>query len=228
LKIKSAMAALGHYEAPDWGLSQFPDPALFKAIQAFQRKHGLKVDGVMKPGGPTEASLRATLTPQQTGTALYAMARTIQALGRNGDTLLAHITPEEAHLLDAITDGASINPTTGLLEFWSAKGGYSGPDRTHTPKESGKSSSFDASADHKQNQASANRAFTREGNGRDNSADTRATGGQDTLGGGNSLTASSNTKPAPSTKTDQDEGAARRSRTVLAPDNDPSFTAGFF
>jgi peptidoglycan hydrolase-like protein with peptidoglycan-binding domain len=134
LKIKSAMATLGYYEVPEWGLSQFPDPALFKAIQAFQRKHGLKADGVMKPGGPTEASLRATLTPQQTGTALYATARTIQALGRNGDTLLAHITPEEAHLLDAITDGASINPTTGLLEFWSAKGGYSGPNRTHTPK----------------------------------------------------------------------------------------------
>lgn len=50
------------------------------------------------------------LTPQQTGAALYATARTIQAQGRNGDTLLAHITPEEAQLLDAITDGASIVP----------------------------------------------------------------------------------------------------------------------
>lgn len=225
--MKSALGALGHYETPDWGLSQFPDSALFKAIQDFQRKHGLKVDGVMQPGGPTETSLRARLTPQQTGAALYATARTIQALGRNGDTLLAHITPEEARLLDAITDGATINPTTGLLEFWSTKGGYSGLDRTHTPKESQKSSSFDASADHKENQAAANRAFTREGSGSDNSADTRAPGGQDTLGGGNSLTATSNTKPAPSIRTDQDVAAARRALTVLAPDNDPSFTAGF-
>lgn len=28
-------------------------------------------------------------------------------LGRNGDTILAHITPEEARLLDRITDGGT-------------------------------------------------------------------------------------------------------------------------
>jgi len=36
-----------------------------------------------------------------------------RALGRNGETLLAHITPAEARLLDAVTDGGSINPQPG-------------------------------------------------------------------------------------------------------------------
>ncbi|NQU57719.1 MAG: hypothetical protein HQ513_10825 [Rhodospirillales bacterium] len=32
--------------------------------------------------------------------------------------MLAHLTREEAEVLHAITDGGSINPKTGLLEFW--------------------------------------------------------------------------------------------------------------
>lgn len=115
LKIKSALGVLGHYEAPEWGLSEFPEPSLFQAIQTFQRQHKPQVDGVMKPGGPTEDSLRVSLSPNQTDTALYATARTLQSMGRNGDTILAHLTPGEAQLLDRITDGASINPATGLL-----------------------------------------------------------------------------------------------------------------
>lgn len=45
-------------------------------------------------------------------------AKRLARLGRHGDTLLAHITPQEARLLDRTTDGGSINPTTGLLEFF--------------------------------------------------------------------------------------------------------------
>jgi hypothetical protein len=39
-------------------------------------------------------------------------------MGRGGDTILAHINPEEAMLLDAVTDGGSINPITGMPEFF--------------------------------------------------------------------------------------------------------------
>lgn len=38
--------------------------------------------------------------------------------GRGNDTLVAHITPEEAILLKAHGGSGTINPHTGLLEFW--------------------------------------------------------------------------------------------------------------
>jgi len=118
VKMKSALGALGHYAAPDWGVSQFPDAALFDAIKRFQKSQGLKTDGAIKPGGETEAALSQALTPRRATTALQATAQAIQKMGRGGDELLAHITREEAALLNRATDGASINPQTGLLEFW--------------------------------------------------------------------------------------------------------------
>ena len=45
------------------------------------------------------------------------MAALLQGMGRGGDTILAHINPQEAMLLDAVTDGGSINPVTGMPEF---------------------------------------------------------------------------------------------------------------
>ena len=38
--------------------------------------------------------------------------------GRGGDTMLAHITPKEAALLKALGGSGTINPRTGLREFW--------------------------------------------------------------------------------------------------------------
>lgn len=49
-----------------------------------------------------------------------------QEMGRNGDTLLVHINPAEAELLDKVTDGGSINPITGLPEFSDGAWGDSG------------------------------------------------------------------------------------------------------
>ena len=46
------------------------------------------------------------------------MAAALQHMGRRGDTLLAHINPREAALLDRVTDGGSINPKTGILEYF--------------------------------------------------------------------------------------------------------------
>ena len=45
------------------------------------------------------------------------MAALLQGMGRGGDTILAHINPQEAMLLNAVTDGGSINPITGMPEF---------------------------------------------------------------------------------------------------------------
>lgn len=50
------------------------------------------------------------------------LAAALAGMGRKGDTILAHITPEEADLLHRSTDGGSINPVTGLPEFYDDSG----------------------------------------------------------------------------------------------------------
>lgn len=55
------------------------------------------------------------------------MAAALQKHGRKGDTILAHINAQEAALLDRITDGGSVNPKTGLPEFFGSE--YGGGDR---------------------------------------------------------------------------------------------------
>lgn len=50
---------------------------------------------------------------------LASLAETVQSAGRNGDTMLAHITPEEAGILKLLGGSGTINPQTGLPEFFS-------------------------------------------------------------------------------------------------------------
>jgi hypothetical protein len=45
----------------------------------------------------------------------------IASLGRNGDTMLAHVTPAEMRMLKAHGGAGTINPRTGLPEFFSLK-----------------------------------------------------------------------------------------------------------
>lgn len=52
---------------------------------------------------------------------LADMASYLASQGRYGDTMLAHITPEEAQLLKARGGAGTINPTTGLPEFFLKK-----------------------------------------------------------------------------------------------------------
>ena len=46
------------------------------------------------------------------------IAQGIASLGRNGDTMLAHITPGEARMLRRRGGSGTINPATGLPEFF--------------------------------------------------------------------------------------------------------------
>jgi len=110
LAAKTFLQDQGFYHSPDWGLSQFPDRAMFDGLKAFQKSNGLRVDGVMNPGGESEATTQR----------LQAHALNLQSLGRNGDTILAHINPAEAQLLKAKGGAGTINPNTGLLEFFKA------------------------------------------------------------------------------------------------------------
>ncbi len=53
---------------------------------------------------------------------LRKIARLLQDKGRNGDTILAHINPREAALLREQGGAETINPETGLPEFYDEEG----------------------------------------------------------------------------------------------------------
>ena len=76
LKTKSALAQTGDYKVPDFGITDIPDMGMIDGLKKFQQKNGLKVDGVMKPGGPTEAKIGETMANQGvTNTDLLAVAK---------------------------------------------------------------------------------------------------------------------------------------------------------
>ena len=57
------------------------------------------------------------LTQQQKVETLQALYRDVAGQGREGDTQLAHINPQEAALLKALGGSGTINPNTGLPEY---------------------------------------------------------------------------------------------------------------
>jgi len=52
---------------------------------------------------------------------LKTLAKELQSKGRNGDTVLAHINPQEAGILKALGGAGTINPDTGLPEYFLKK-----------------------------------------------------------------------------------------------------------
>jgi len=52
---------------------------------------------------------------------LKTLAKELQSKGRNGDTILAHINPQEAGILKALGGAGTRNPDTGLPEFFIKK-----------------------------------------------------------------------------------------------------------
>jgi hypothetical protein len=55
--------------------------------------------------------------PQMAMGGLHQAGQRLQNAGRGGDTILAHITPQEANLLERRGGTGSINPATGLPEY---------------------------------------------------------------------------------------------------------------
>lgn len=53
---------------------------------------------------------------------LKSLAKELPKYGRYGDTIVAHINPQEAALLKALGGSGTINPTTGLPEYWGGLG----------------------------------------------------------------------------------------------------------
>jgi hypothetical protein len=52
---------------------------------------------------------------------LKTLAKELQSKGRNGDTILAHINPQEAGILKALGGSGTRNPDTGLPEYFIKK-----------------------------------------------------------------------------------------------------------
>jgi len=61
VRTKSALAGLGFFEPPDEGITPWPDRPMIDAVTDFQRAYGLKPDGVINRGGPTEEAINAAL-----------------------------------------------------------------------------------------------------------------------------------------------------------------------
>lgn len=61
LRVKTALNQLGYYDIGKHGLGGGADDALASAIREYQRQRGLKVDGQMRPGGPTEQDIESVL-----------------------------------------------------------------------------------------------------------------------------------------------------------------------
>ncbi len=58
LAAKRALAAAGLYEIPEWGLTSFPDEAMFRGIETLQRRAGHpRPDGEVRPDDDTARTL---------------------------------------------------------------------------------------------------------------------------------------------------------------------------
>lgn len=56
--VKSYLHKRGFYDIPNYGLTPYPDHALFEGIKNYQESRGLSVDGVMNVNGETQNSMR--------------------------------------------------------------------------------------------------------------------------------------------------------------------------
>lgn len=60
--VKMALTSLGYYDDTETGLSPYADDSFFHSVKDFQKDNDLKVDGIVKPKGPTEEKIKEKLT----------------------------------------------------------------------------------------------------------------------------------------------------------------------
>ncbi len=89
------------------------DPQFLGVIMSvLQETRMMQAEGAQPPEMPGMPPI------QMAEGGLTSVAQHLQSMGRNGDTMLAHITPEEAALLKRMGGSGTINPDTGLPEFF--------------------------------------------------------------------------------------------------------------
>jgi len=91
--------------APDEILPEQFDPQFFSALN-------MAVDQMIGEPTGVQAFAKGGIAE------LKPIAKAIASYGRNGDTMLAHITPAEARMLRRRGGSGTINPNTGLPEFF--------------------------------------------------------------------------------------------------------------
>jgi hypothetical protein len=95
---------------------------LVVAQEAINRKQG--GGGISTMGGMDQMGGMPTMPQPPQGFArggLAGAAESLRQKGRYGDTVLAHINPQEARMLKAMGGSGTINPATGLPEFFFKK-----------------------------------------------------------------------------------------------------------
>jgi len=92
--------------APDEILPEQFDPQFFAALN-------MAVDQMIGEPAGVQSFAKGGIAE------LKPVAKAIASYGRNGDTMLAHITPAEARMLRRRGGSGTINPDTGLPEFFS-------------------------------------------------------------------------------------------------------------
>jgi hypothetical protein len=107
--ILQKMYAMGALE--EGGVPEEYDPTFFSVLLGL-------VDQTIAKRGESDTGQEAPEGFAKGGiVSLRAAARKVQAAGRDGDTVLAHITPAEAALLKRNGGAGSTNPKTGLPEY---------------------------------------------------------------------------------------------------------------
>lgn len=107
--ILQKMYAMGALE--EGGVPEEYDPAFFSVLMGL-------VNQTISKRGESGTEQEAPEGFAKGGiVSLKAAARRVQAAGRDGDTVLAHITPAEAALLKRMGGAGSTNPKTGLPEY---------------------------------------------------------------------------------------------------------------
>jgi hypothetical protein len=94
--------------APEELLPEQFDPQFFAALN-------MAVDQLIAEPAGVQAFAQGGIAE------LKPIAKVIASYGRNGDTMLAHITPAEARMLRRRGGSGTINPATGLPEFFLKK-----------------------------------------------------------------------------------------------------------
>ncbi len=118
-QIRQRLIEMGMIDDDD--LPEAYDPAyLGMAIMALNEYQAAGVQGAQAPMDMAPAVEGLGPMPMAEG-GLADMAKYLAAQGRNGDSILAHITPSEARLLKSMGGSGTINPETGLPEFFLKK-----------------------------------------------------------------------------------------------------------
>lgn len=64
IQTKKHLNTLGYYNVPEYGLTEYPDKDLFRAIKSYQKDKNLTVDGKIFPDGETQKSLNTDIDNQ--------------------------------------------------------------------------------------------------------------------------------------------------------------------